>query len=191
MTLRQSLSRVRRAFRSFGRSQGGVAAAEFALIAPTLILLMACAFEVGRALQSVQAVNKLASQYAIAWADCTDEPAGTCGGTGSTPTGELAQYANTNAIANLAPQLNASAVTLQMFQVTMSGTTPTVVHGYPGGTLTATQIAAAQSVLQTSGQSGVIVTVSYTYRIAVFSSLLANLVPATIPMTYTIAQLKA
>jgi Flp pilus assembly protein TadG len=169
---------------SFIRSQSGVAAVEFALIAPVLILLMAGSFEIGRALQSVQAVNKLASQYAIAWADCTDEPAGTCNT-------ELSQYTNANAIANLAPQLS-NTVTLQMFQVTMSGTTPTVVYSYPtGGTLTSTQIAAAQSVLQTSGQSGVIVTVSYTYKIAIFSGVLANLVPTTIPMTYTIAQLKA
>jgi Flp pilus assembly protein TadG len=187
MTTLRFPSRLRRLAKHLVRSDRGAAAVEFSIIAPVLILLMAAAFEIGRALQSVQAVNKLASQFAIAWADCTDEPVGTCG-----PSGELKQYTNDTAVAvaNLAPQLS-NTVTLQMFQVTMAGTTPTVVYSYPtGASLTAAQVAAAQSVL-TSGQSGVVVTVSYSYQMAIFTSFLSHIIPSTIPMNYTVAQLKA
>jgi Flp pilus assembly protein TadG len=156
---------------------------EFALIAPVLLVMSAGVYELGRAFQSLSAANKLASQYAIAWADCSDLPTGTC----ST---ELGIYDTASAIKNLAPQLT-NTVTLQMFQVSMSGTTPTVTYSYPAASsLSGAQTAAASSTLS-SGQKGVIVTVSYTHTLDIFSGVLSGIVPASIPMSYTVVQLKA
>jgi Flp pilus assembly protein TadG len=168
----------------FLRSARGIAAVEFAIIAPIVIIIMGGLYEVGCAFQSLTAVNELASQYAISWADCSDNPVGTCNT-------EMSLYTPVAAIDNVAPQLAAAGgtVTVQMFQVTMSGTTPTVT--YPSGsTLSAAQILAAQTAF-TSGQTGVIVTVSYTYKLVLFPNLLSGIIPATFPMTFTVAQLKA
>ena len=177
-------SQFRRHARRLLGSDRGSAAVEFSIIAPVLILLMAGAFEIGRALQSVQTVNKLASQFAIAWADCTDEPVTAC-------QAEMVQYTNSATIANLAPQLS-NPVTLQMYQITSTSGAPTVQYTYPVGTVpTAAQISAAQQVLTSPGQSGVIVTVSYTYQMAIFTGLLSKVIPSTIPMSYTVVQMKA
>ncbi|HVY35485.1 MAG TPA: TadE family protein [Caulobacteraceae bacterium] len=166
------------------RSRRGSAAVEFAIISPIMILILAGLYEVGSAFQSLTAVNELASQYAISWADCSDNPAGTCNT-------EIGLYSPTAAISNVAPQLTAANVTLKMFQVTMSGTTPTVTYSYPSSsTLNATQTAAAQASL-TSGQTGVIVTVNYTYTVSVFPVALSGVIPASFPMSFTVVQLKA
>ena len=170
--------------RRFARARRGSAAVEFAIIAPIVIVILGGLFEVGRAFQTLTAVNELASQYAISWSDCSDNPAGTCNT-------EIGLYSPSAAISNLAPQLTAANVTLQMFQVTMSGTTPSVTYAYPSGAgLTAGQTAAAQAAF-TSGQTGVIVTVSYTYNVTVFPGMLSGIIPASFPMSFTVAQLKA
>jgi hypothetical protein len=91
----------------------------------------------------------------------------------------------------LAPQITAANVSLEMFQVTMSGTTPSVTYSYPNGTgLNASQTTAAQNYF-TSGQNGVIVTVVYTYNVVVFPGVLSGLIPSSFPMSFTVCQLKA
>ena len=184
MSVRPLSSRLGAFAARFRRNPEGVAAVEFALIAPIMLVMGAGVLELGWAFQSQCAVNRLASQYAIVWADCSDLPAGTC----STEMGVLA---NANTVGNIVPQLNNGTRSLQMFQVTMNGSTPSVTYAYPSGaTLSAAQSAAASSTLS-NGQVGVIVTVSYTHKIMFFGGVLNGIVPATIPMTYTIAQLKA
>jgi Flp pilus assembly protein TadG len=170
--------------RRFLGSRRGAVAVEFAFIAPIVFVILGGLYEVGHAFQTLTAVNEMASQYAISWADCSDNPAGTCNT-------EIGLYTPSAAISNVAPQLTAANVTLQMFQVTMSGTTPSVTYAYPTGSgLTAAQTSAAQGAL-TSGQTGVIVTVNYTYNVIVFPGLLSGIIPTSFPMSFTVAQLKA
>lgn len=90
------------------------------------------------------------------WADCSDSPAGTCNT-------ELANYTASYAIGNIFPELTASATSLRIFQISMSGTTPSVTYAYPSGaTLTTAETTAAQAVVP-STQAGVVVTVTYTH----------------------------
>ena len=168
----------------FLRARSGSAAVEFSFIAPVLILMGAGVFELTRALQARSAIDKLASQYAIAYADCVDAPAGACNT-------ELSSFSAAPSLKNLEPLL-VHPITLQMFQVLMDGNgKPQVTYAYPsGGALTSAQSAAATNVL-TSGQTGVVVTVSYTYTLDVFPGVLNGIVPSSMPMTYTVAQLKA
>jgi Flp pilus assembly protein TadG len=169
--------------RNFIVARRGAAAVEFAFIGPVMILMAGGVYECGGIFQSLTAANRLASQYAIAWADCSDSPVGSCNT-------ELGLYDSASAIQNLAPQLT-GAVTLQMYQVAKSGTTLTVTYAYPSSAgLNTAQTAAANAVLA-SGQSGVVVTVNYTYTLSIFSGVLSGMLPASIPMSYTVAQLKA
>jgi Flp pilus assembly protein TadG len=168
---------------NFG-SKRATAGTEFALIAPILLLFAGGIVEFGRVFVVYEAVNQLATQYAIAWADCSDTPAGTC----ST---ELSTYTAANAITNIAPQLQSANLSLKMFQILMSGTTPTIVYSYPGGaSLTTAQIAVAQSTFS-NGQSGVIVSATYTHSLAFFPTLMTPFLGAHLTPAYTIAQLKS
>ena len=154
------------------------------MIVPIIVLLFAAIVEFGRIFQVYAATNRLATQYAIAWADCSDDPAGTC-------QTELGYYTSSYTIANIAPQLTASALTLTMFEVQMSGTTPTVVYAYPSGaTLTAAQTSAATATFG-SGQTGVIVTASYAHTLIFFSTLMTPYLGAALNPTYTVVQLKS
>jgi Flp pilus assembly protein TadG len=174
---------MRKLIRSWTRAERATAAIEFALIVPVLLLLMAGIFEFGRAFQVYEAVNRLVAQYAIAWADCSDTPVGTC----ST---ELSAYTAGNAIANIAPQLKSANLTLQMFQISMSGTTPTVVYAYPaGGSMSAAQIAAAKAAF-TNGQSAVVVSATYTHSL-IFATLMTSFLSNYLTPTYTVVQLKS
>jgi Flp pilus assembly protein TadG len=162
------------------RSDRATAALEFGLTVPTLLLFIGGIVEFGRAFQVYAVVNRLAAQYAIVWADCSD-PSNT--GVCST---EMTNYTAANAIANIAPQLVASRLTLQMFQVLMSGTTPTIVYAYPTGATLST----AQATLS-SGQSAVIVTASYSHTLVYFSALMTPFLGSHLTPAYTIVQLKS
>ena len=168
----------------FLRDRRAAAGVEFAFIVPVMLLMTAGVYEIGRIFQSQSAANKIASQYAIAYADCVDLPAGTC-------KTELSLYTSTYGLKNLAPELT-NATTIQLFQVAMSGTTPNVTYSYPNGaSLTPAQSTAASNVL-TDGQSGVIVTVNYTYTMDMFPSALSKTtLPASWNFAYTVVQLKA
>jgi hypothetical protein len=161
----------------------GAAATEFAIVLPVAMLMGAGVTEIGGLVQVMNATNELSSQYAIAWADCTDNPAGTC-------TTEVGYYAAAPAIANLAPCLTQSALTLQMFEVTMAGTTPQVQIASPSSaTLSSAQVSAAQAAFS-NGQTGVIVTATYVNTLQFFPTLMAPFLGKTQTISYTVTQLK-
>lgn len=174
---------MRAAFSRWLCATDGTAAVEFALVAPLLLLLAGATVEFGSIFKVYNATDRLAAQYAISWADCSDYPTGTC-------LTELASYTASATVANVAPQLVPANLTLQMFQVQMSGTTPVVVYAYPTGTtLTAAQTSAAQGVLQ-SGQSGVLVTATYQHSLNLFSVLMSSYLSSKLRPSYTVVQLK-
>ena len=65
-------------FLNFLKAKGATSAIEFAFVAPVMLLMMAGITEIGRYYSVYDAANRLADQYASAWADCSDVPAGTC-----------------------------------------------------------------------------------------------------------------
>jgi hypothetical protein len=148
-------------------------------------MLMMCAgvVEIGRLFQVYNATNRLATQYAIVYSDCSDSPAGTCNA-------ELSSLGATSSISNIVPQLQISVLSLTIFQVSMSGTTPSVVYSYPtAATLSASQVAAAQGVL-TDGQSGVVVTATYNHTLQFFKTLMMPYLASALTASYTAVQLK-
>jgi Flp pilus assembly protein TadG len=170
--------------RKFSASKRAAAAVEFALIVPVVVFLFGAIVEYGRIFRVYAATNRLATQFAIAWADCSDSPAGTC-------KTELNAYSASYTIANIAPQLTPASLTLTMFQIQMSGTTPTIVYSYPAAaTLTAAQTTLAQANFA-SGQTGVIVYASYAHSLDFFNTLLTPLLGSYLTPSYTVAQLKS
>ena len=171
-------------FGRFLRGQAATAAIEFAIVVPVMIGMMGGGFELGRAFQSYNAVNRLATQYAFVWADCSDSPVGTC-------LTELGNYTPSASLANIAPQLTTANIGLRMFQVMVAGSNVNVVYAYPTGqTPTAAEQAAATSAL-TDGQTGVIVSVSYVYSLLVFGTLMSPIIGPSYTMAFTVVQLKA
>jgi Flp pilus assembly protein TadG len=177
------------------RCERATAAMEFALIAPVLILLIAGVVEFGNIFQVYNAVNRLASQYAIAWADC-DDKSGAC-----SSSGELLNYTPAIAVTNIFPQLRnfSSQGQLRMFQISMSAAAPVITYVYPTtAVLSTAEIAAAQTLcpqpVSTStctGQTGVIVTATYNYTPSYFTTLMTPILQGRLTPTYTVAQLKS
>ncbi len=156
-------------------------AIEFAILAPVMLMLGGGMYVLGSLLHVNSTVNKLAMQYAVSFANCSDTSVGACGT-------ELAQYETAPAIKNIFPQLYSAELTLTMAQAIMNGTTPTVE--YPvGGTLTAAQTTAMQAVVA-SGQTGVVVTATYVFYPLVLQPLMAPFIGSSITVSYTVAQLK-
>jgi len=199
----------------FFRAARATAAIEFALVAPVLLLLIAGVVEFGNIFQVYNSVNRLASQYAIAWADCSDtSTSGSSTGLCSSA-GELANYTPANAITNIFPQLRnfSSQGNLRMFQISMTAavpviatpsTSPSGVYQYPAtATLSAAEIAAAQTLCPqpvsastcpsdpTKPVIGVIVTASYTYTPLYFPTIMNSILLGHFTPTYTVAQLKS
>jgi Flp pilus assembly protein TadG len=173
----------RRSLRAFVGQGHATAAIEFAIVIPVLLSLMSGMVEFGRIFEVYAATNRLATRYAIAWADCSDYPTGTC-------LTELAMYTPVPAMQNIAPQLT-NTVTLRMLEVSMSGSTATVIYATPtGATLTAAELATAQSVIA-SGQTGVVVTVSYVHTLIFFQQLMSPFLGTSRTITSTVAQLKS
>lgn len=168
---------------NFGRSRSGSAAIEFAFITPVLLMMIAGVVEIGRLFQVYNGTNRLATQYAIVYADCSDVPVGTCGT-------EVISLGSTSAISNIEPQLQTNLLSVTIFQVSMSGSTPTTVYTYPSGaTLTTSQVAAAQGLL-TNGQSGVVVTATYNHNLQFFPTLMTPYLGSVLTPSYTTVQLK-
>jgi len=197
-----------RQLKRFGDVEQATAAIEFALVVPILLLLIGGVVEFGSLFKVYNAVNRLASQYAIAWADCTDT-SGSC--SSAAGTGELPNYTSATTITNLFPQLQnfASNGQLRMFQVSMAASIPVITtpnaspigyYEYPTvAVLSASEITAAQtficpqpvSAATCTGQSGVIVTASYTYNLSYFPAVMTKLIGSVFTPTYTVAQLKS
>jgi Flp pilus assembly protein TadG len=170
--------------RRFARSRTATAAVEFAIVVPVMLTMMGGGFELGRAFQAYNAANRLATQYAFTWADCSDSPAGTC-------LTEINTYTPAATLTNIAPQLTAANISLRMFQVTVNGANVNTVYAYPtGATPTAAEKTAATSTL-TNGQTGVIVSVSYVYNLMVFSTLMSPVIGSSYTMAFTVVQMKA
>ncbi len=172
--------------RRLWRSRRASAALEFALVAPLVIVLAAAITEFGNAFAVYDAVNKLSSQYASVWADCYDNPAGTCNT-------ELSTYTSTASIGNVAPQISASALTLRMFQFTLSASGPvtvSVVYAYPAAaTMTAAETTAAKTLAL--GASGVLVNASYTYTLKYFPAAMSAFLSSHLTASYLVVQLKS
>jgi hypothetical protein len=146
-------------------------------------MMIAGVVELGRLFVVYDGANRLATQYAIVYADCSDMPSGTCNT-------ELTALGSTNAISNIEPQLQSSLLSVSIFQVSMSGSTPTVVYAFAcGATLTSGQVTAAQGVL-TDGQSGVIVTATYNHTLQFFQTLMTPYLASLLTASYTAVQLK-
>ena len=164
-------------------STQATAAVEFAIIIPVLIMVAAGITEFGRYFCVSDAANRLATQYAGVWSDCSDVPAGTCNT-------ELSTLASSATIQNFAPQLIAGQTSISLFEITMNGGTPTVVYSYPSGTgLSPSQTAAAAAF--TNGQSAVIVTVGYSHTLAFFPTQMSQFLSSLLNISYTVSQLKS
>lgn len=169
--------------RRFRRRRSGSVSVEFALLASVLLTLSAGTVEFGRCLQMYRAVNRIATQYAIVWADCVDTPTGTCNT-------ELAAYASQNTLSNIAAELTTASISVRMLQVYMSGATPTVTYSYPtGASLTTAERTIATGLLADT-QSGVIVTGSYTHTVSFFPHVMGALLAPLLTPSFTVAQMK-
>lgn len=165
-------------------TRAGTAAVEFALIVPIMLAMVAGAIELGRAFQAYNAANRLATQYAFTWSDCSDSPVGTCNT-------ELSSFTSSSSLANIAPQLITNNISLRMFQVTVAGSNVNVIYAYPSGqTLTAAEQTAATSTL-TNGQSGVVVSISYVHNLIAFANLMSSVIGPSYTMSFTVVQVKA
>jgi Flp pilus assembly protein TadG len=156
-------------------SRRGNAATEFALVLPVIVFMFAAIVEFGRIFQVYNATNLLASQYAIALAQCSSAQVTTC-------QTDLAEAAT-----NIAPQLTGT-LTLNMFTVTNTSGTLTYTNPYPSGaTPTSAQTTAAKNVVIIYGQTGVLVTATYTHTL-IFITLLTPYLSKYLTPSYTVVQ---
>ena len=171
------------------------AATEFAFILPVMLILIAGIVEFGRWFQAYDGVNRLATRYASAYADCNDNPLGTTPSPQACNT-ELGLYWPTAALRNIAPQLSSGTVTVRMFQVQYSPTgTSSIVYQYPSSVaMSAAESQSAQAAILVSGaaETGVVVTIQYTYTALFFSTVFQAMAPGRngSVISYTGAQRK-
>ncbi len=169
-------------------------AMEFAFILPVMMILIGGMVEFGRWFQAYDGVNRLANRYASVYSDCNDNPS-------NLPVSpqacnvELALYWPTAALANIAPQLSNGTASVRLFQVKYSTAgAATVMYSYPAGaTLTAAEASAGSATIPASyaQETGVIVSVQYTFAAAFFPQLFQQLAPnGIVNIQYTVAQRK-
>jgi Flp pilus assembly protein TadG len=194
------------------RAKGGGAAAELAMIVPAALLLVAGIIEFGRLFEVYDATNRLASQYALAWANCSESNVD-AGGVCST---EIATYTAPAAIGNVTPQLDPASLTLTMAEFTVSqqgAVTTLYVGGNSAGvqntTGDATQLADAQAKAAaafTTSNGGtvsylvpgpaavqyvVVVEVKYQHTLLFFKTLMQQYLANYLLPSYTVVQLKS
>jgi Flp pilus assembly protein TadG len=176
---------MRRPFHRLTRDRRASAGIEFVVCGFAISLLAGGVFELGSLMVANAQLNRLAMQYANSYADCSDATSGAC-------QTELNLYVSSTALEYMAPQLTPADVSLTMAQVKMNGSTPSIDYIYPtGGSLTAAQTTALTAATSVgTGQTGVVVTVTYPYRLLIFSTLMAPIIGSSWTLTYTVAQLK-
>jgi len=178
------------------RSSGG-AAIEFALIMPVMALLAGGSVEFGRLFAVTDATNQLATQYALAWANCSESSINTNGVCSQ----ELPNYTTAASIANVAPQLVLADLTLTMVEFTVSSTgvaTPVYSGGYPGVDSVqlgdATTVAGSAFTLfagPSAVQYVVVVEAKYTHSLLIFGTLMAPFLNQYLIPSFTAVQLKS
>jgi Flp pilus assembly protein TadG len=194
---------MRRLLRRFRAGRRATAAVELALILPVIMLMAAGVVECGRLYQVSTVANRLATQYAVAWANCTESSTDT-GGVCAT---ELPNYTNAAAIGNLAPQLTPSQLTLTLaeFTVTQAGVATAIyVGGNSAGvantTGDATQLADAKTRAASaftlfpgpaSVQYVVVVEVKYLHTLNYFAALMGPLLNNFLIISDAVTQLKS
>jgi Flp pilus assembly protein TadG len=174
------------------RHKRSVAAVEFAIILPVMMLMVAGIIEFGAILQVYKATNRLATQYALSWADCFDTGTVTC-------QTELATYTNATTIANLAPQLTIKNLALTLAEITVTDGAPSVVNsgGYPnanaGQLATATSVATSaftDTAKATESQTIVVVVAQYKHTLDFLPAFVSPFLANALTTNYTVAQLK-
>jgi Flp pilus assembly protein TadG len=167
------------------KSTRGVAAVEFAFIAPIVMFLFGAMVEFGLYFAAYDATNKLASQYAMSWSDCADGPTDPC-------LTEGGYYADTDLMTNLSPRLTPANVTIRLFQVSVVGSSVAQIYAVPSTeTLTTAETTAITTKLTdgTSSRVGVLVTVNYTHRLQ-FGTMFSAMMSPLLSMSATVVQLK-
>jgi Flp pilus assembly protein TadG len=174
---------MRSLFRRFNRDNRAVAAIEFAIIVPVVVALFATTLEFGLYYRSLDAVNKLASQYAIAFADCFDD---------ADCTSERTALISTTLATNLTQGLVPASLSIRMFKVNVSSTGSITVKVPTGGTLDTNEQAAVSTRIYKSGvaREGVVVTVSYTHSAQFFASTANTFLAPYFNIKARVAQLK-
>ena len=190
-----SYNKWTRKARRVRRPHGG-AVVEFALVLPVMALLLAGSVEFAHLFVIYDATNRLATQYALAWANCS-ENAVDVNGVCST---ELPNYTAAATIGNVVPQLTLANLTLTMAEFTVSsGGTATAIYsgGYPG--VDAAQLADATTRAGTAftlfpGPSAVqyvvVVEAKYTSSL-LFTTLMSPFLGNALTPSYTTIQLKS
>jgi hypothetical protein len=161
--------------------------------------LVAGIVEFGAILEVNTATNRLATQYALSWAGCTDIPAPACAT-------EIASYTNAATINNLAPQLKIANLTLTMVEFNITNGAATVyttagtsyTGGYPSASNTqiatatpAAVTAAAATESNSTTQWVVVVVAQYNHTLDFFGSFMGQFLNQALTTTYTVAQLKS
>jgi Flp pilus assembly protein TadG len=166
----------------FRRDDRAIAAIEFAIIVPVIVALAAATLEFGMYYRSLDAVNKLASQYAIAWSDCVDD---------ANCESEATTLSNTTLATNLTNGLVPANISIRMFRATRASSstinTPEVVRP-SGATADANEVAAIVSKAETNGEYGVVVTVTYTHTPQFFASTANTFLSSYMTMRARVAQ---
>jgi len=194
---------MRRPTYSRAAKSRAVASVEFALIVPGMLLMVAGLVEFGRFYQVYTVANRLASQYAVTWANCSESSTDTDGVCAT----ELPNYTNAAAISNVVPQLSLNALTLTMaeFTVTQAGVaTVLYVGGNTGGaantTGDATQLADAKNKAATAFnlfagpaavQYVVVTEVKYVHTLDFFPTLMSAILGDYLTFSYTSTLLKS
>jgi Flp pilus assembly protein TadG len=172
-------------FAAFRQDRRGIAATEFAIVGPLILVMLGGFFEIGRLLQVSAQVERLASQYAVVWSDCPD--ATTC----QTEMNELAASGSTSNVAsNAASVLDSTRLTIDLYQVTVANGVVQEVLGTRSSL--ASDVVAAALAAFSDGQTGAIVKMTYSHQLIIFSALMQPILGAsTYNFSQTVAALRS
>ena len=175
----------------------GAAIIEFVAVLPVMLLLLAAIVEFGRLFIVYAATDRLATNYALAWANCSENSVDTNG----VCSNELANYTTAASISNVVPQLTLANLTLTMAEFTVtSGGTATAIYsgGYTGADPAqladaTTRAASAFTLFESPAavQYVVVVEVKYTHSLQFFSKLMSPFLGGYLTPSFTTVQLKS